>query len=365
MSLTFSTLFLCVLIIFSNTITAYSDDRSIEITNKIVSSDRRVALVIGNGRYIDKSLVLRNPGNDATSIAEVLTETGFEVILRKDAGRREIFSAVKEFGRQLKKSDIGLFFYAGHGVQIDSANYIIPVDILGNELVDVDDLRRDAISLAEIIEKMKDAGTRNIIVLDACRDNPFMANISRSSARGLARLVTPAETAILYATDPGNTASDGTSGINGIFTRRLVEMIRKDGMELVDVMREVSRLVTKDTKNAQRPIFDGVFTNKFFFRPAKHNSDNPFPSGDAEKEAWDIVRYSLDAAEIKDFIEKFPKGNYSNTAKLKLNQLEKQTLQERERMVREKLDREKDDSVEARKRREKDMEKYHIPIPSF
>jgi len=314
--------------------------------------DRRIALVIGNGNYHDSALALRNPVNDATDMANALTQVGFEVIQRRNAGRKEMFTAIKEFGQKLKKNDVGLFYYAGHGVQVDNVNYLIPVDLVVDELKDADDLRRDAVPLGEIFDKLKESNTYNIVILDACRDNPFVARFSRSSSRGLARVVTPAETAILYATDPGSTASDGANVKNGVFTSRMIEVILQEGLELVDAMREVAKLVAEDTKNMQRPVFDGVLPIKFYFSPAKHEAAKGSTNGnDAEKEAWGIIRNSNDKADFKDFLDKFPNGNYNKTAKLKLRQLEKEEL--------ERIESSKAKDNETLKKRE-----HYVPMPS-
>jgi len=305
---------------------AQSDDRSVRLAQRPGLAERRLALVIGNGSYRDAPL--QNPVKDADAMALALREAGFEVILRKNADRRVLFSAIKEFGQRLKRSDVGLFYYAGHGVQIESSNFLIPVDLDGSNLQDSEDLRHDAIALGELMERMRDAGTNNIIVLDACRDNPFLSQMSRSTSRGLAKVVTPASTSVLYATDPGNTASDGRSGNNGVFTKRLVEAIQRPGLELVDVMREVSVAVSRDTDGTQHPVFDGVLSSKFYFRPAAPLPSPPEAASAVtapkaiEIQYWESADRENTPPAYRSYFRKYPDGDFADLAREKLQRLE-------------------------------------------
>ncbi|NJD90564.1 MAG: caspase family protein [Geobacter sp.] len=313
-------LFVAVLVLTASILAWGAEDRSLTIRSKSAAIERRVALVIGNSSYADAPL--KNPVNDADAMVAALKETGFEVVVRKNADRRAMFTAIKEFGQKLKKSDIGLFYYAGHGVQIDSANYLLPTDLRNSDLQDSDDLRRDAVALNDLMERMRDAGTRNIVILDACRDNPFLAKLSRGGSRGLAKIVTAANTSILYSTDPGNTASDGASGDNGVFTKHLVSTIRKDGLELVDVMREVSLSVDRETAGAQRPVFDGVLSTKFFFRPQQEMVAKlvaPPPSIGVDPKAielryWESAEQTRTISAYKKYLKKYPDGEFADMA---------------------------------------------------
>lgn len=340
-----------------------ADDRSLSIKPKSGSIERRVALVIGNSSYPDAPL--KNPVNDADAMVTALKETGFDVVVRKNADRRAMYSAIKEFSQKLKKSDIGLFYYAGHGVQIDSSNYLLPTDLRNSELQDSDDLRRDAVALSDLLERMRDAGTRNVIILDACRDNPFLAKLSRGGTRGLAKVVTPANTSILYSTDPGNTASDGASGDNGIFTKHLAGTIRRDGLELVDVMREVSISVDRETSGAQRPVFDGVLSAKFYFKPQQEvvaKLVEPSPSIGIDPKAiefkyWEGAEKANTVSAYKKYLKKYPDGEFADIAIEKLQLLEsaesktreasrnetdqKKSSAEKERLERERLEQER------------------------
>lgn len=328
-------LFVALLILTASILAWGAEDRSLTIRPKGTATERRVALVIGNSSYADAPL--KNPVNDADAMVAALKETGFEVVVRKNADRRAMFSAIKEFGQKLKKSDIGLFYYAGHGVQIDSANYLLPTDLRNNDLQDADDLRRDAVALSDLMERMRDAGTRNIVILDACRDNPFLAKLSRGGSRGLAKIVTAANTSILYSTDPGNTASDGASGDNGVFTKHLVGTIRKDGLELVDVMREVSQSVDRETAGTQRPVFDGVLSTKFYFRPQQEvvaKLVEPATIGvdpkAIELRYWESAEQTRTISAYKKYLKKYPEGEFADIAIEKVQIMEAAEAKARE-----------------------------------
>jgi len=316
--------------------------RSIALRGTPSVGERRVALVIGIGAYQDAPL--KNPVHDAEAMARVLRDNGFEVTLLKNIDRRRMFASVKEFGKKLKKSEVALFYFAGHGVQVDSANYLVPSDLIGNELQDADDLRYSAFPLNELMDRMRESSTNNIIILDACRDNPFLSRLSRSASRGLAKVVTPATTSILYSTDPGNTASDGAGGTNGVFTSRLIEFIQKDGLELVDVMREVAINVARDTNGLQHPVFDGVLSSKFYFRaPLEQKPPEPASSAGAvdakqlELRYWESAEKAGTPSAYQAYLKKFPSGDFVDLARGRLEQPSQDTFKaERARYEKEK-----------------------------
>jgi uncharacterized caspase-like protein len=166
--------------------------------------ENRTALIIGNGEY--QSAPLRNPVNDAADMAEKLEELGFAVNLLTEAGKREIDSAVRSFAGSLeKKRGVGLFYYAGHGMQVEGQNYLIPVDA---DIDGEDEIAFEGYNVGRVLEKMETAGNpTNIVILDACRDNPF-ARSFRSPSRGLSVVEAPQGSLIVYATAPGDTAAE-------------------------------------------------------------------------------------------------------------------------------------------------------------
>ncbi len=174
-----------------------------DITVEGMRSERRVASVIGNGAY--PTTRLRNPVNDARAIARTLREVGFEVLAHENLNQKEIRRAIIEFGNRLAEGGIGLIYFAGHGLQVASRNYMIPVDAVIKSEAEVE---VESVDVASVLARMETAQNRlNIVILDACRDNPFGRSF-RSSARGLGSIDAPAGTIIAYATSPGKLARD-------------------------------------------------------------------------------------------------------------------------------------------------------------
>ena len=199
---------------------------------------QRLALVIGNSDY--RFDPLKNPVNDATDIAEVLSELGFEVTLKTDADRRTMETAILDFGRRLRHGGTGLFFFAGHGIQVSGSNYLIPVKHNINTEADV---RFEAVDAARVLAHMEDAGNgMNIIILDACRNNP-LARSFRSTGKGLAKMDPPTGSILAYATGPGSVAFDGT-GRNGLYTSMLLKHILTPGLTI----EKFFKLVRRDVK---------------------------------------------------------------------------------------------------------------------
>ena len=222
----------------------------------LTAQERRVALVIGNGDY-QAATKLINPINDAADIGEVLAGLGFDVEVRIDADLDMMEKAVLRFGNKLAGStdSVGFFYYAGHGVQSNGENYFIPVDArLSAESM----LRTRAIPLQFVLDSIGEAGNKlNIIVLDACRDNPF--SWARSSARGLAVVgIQPAASIVVYSTSAGKVAQDGT-GRNGTFTEELLRHLPTPGLDIMEVLRRTGQDVQAKTASAQIPAIYSQF----------------------------------------------------------------------------------------------------------
>ena len=172
----------------------------------------RIALVIGNSSY--KSSPLQNPLNDANDMAVVLRKLGFSVQLKINADQRSMEDSIRTFGKELRSGGIGLFYYAGHGLQVDGRNYLIPI---GADVESEADVKYEAVDAGRVLAQMEDAeNSMNIIILDACRNNPF-ARSFRSSQKGLAKMDAPVGSILAYSTAPGSVAADG-SGRNGLYT---------------------------------------------------------------------------------------------------------------------------------------------------
>ncbi len=222
----------------------------------------RVALVIGNGAYQD--VPLRNPVNDAKDMTKALHACGFDVIAQTDRGLPAMRTALDEFGRRTSTAGVALFFYAGHGVQVNGRNYLVP---LGANMTAENEVEFECLDVGRVLAKMEDAGTLNILILDACRDNPFARSWRRSLGnQGLAAMAAPRGSFIALATAPGGVADDG-AGRNGTFTASLLKYLPTPGASLDDLLTSISADVQRVTKGKQVPWRQSSLTGKFYFIP--------------------------------------------------------------------------------------------------
>jgi uncharacterized caspase-like protein len=245
--------------------------------------EHRVALVIGNGNYRNFE-PLDNPVNDANGVAAALRDAGFEVILRVDATRDDMNAALQSFDQSLRKADVGLFYYAGHAAQVEWRNFMLPVAAALDAQKNVGALEaqvaQESVDLAEVLKLMDGVSRRlNIVILDACRDNPFTAQareLSRSLSRttgktpfkvgvGLAQSFAPARTFLAYSTAPGQVASDGT-GRNSPYSAALIQALAVPGLKLEDVFKQVRSSVAAATKQEQIPWDNSSVFDDFYFR---------------------------------------------------------------------------------------------------
>lgn len=236
---------------------------------------QRVALVIGNAKYA--SAPLRNPENDANDLSRTLRGLDFKVFSYTNLSNREMISAIREFGSNLNTSTVALFYYSGHGVQVRGKNYLIPVNAsIGKE----QDVEFEAVDAERVIAEMENARSRmNIVILDACRDNPLPRSV-RGGSRGLATLEAPVGTFIAFSTAPGTVASDG-EGRNGLYTGQLIRFLNTGGLRIEDVFKRVRAEVTSKSKGAQIPWENSSITGDFYFNPSeKVIGAKPAPSGE-------------------------------------------------------------------------------------
>jgi hypothetical protein len=230
------------------------------LTAFCVSQEKRVALVIGNANYIGIS-PLTNPINDAEDMTKTLEKIGFDVITLIDADERTMARGIRDFGGQLLDADVGLFYYAGHGMQVNRINYLIPV---GADIQSEDDVEFEAVEADRVMAKMESSNTKtNIIIMDACRDNPFQTG-TRSASRGLSVVSAPTGTIVIYATSPGETAADG-DGRNGVLTAAMLKYIQTPGLEIESMMKKVRMDVGQATSQKQTPWSTSSLRTDFFF----------------------------------------------------------------------------------------------------
>jgi hypothetical protein len=209
----------------------------------------RLALVIGNGKYANAP-ALENPANDAADLARALRGVGSEVIALQDASRDAMTKGLREFSTRLRGTEMVLFFYAGHGMQMSGENYLLPVDA---DIQTPADVRFNTVNLTDIQQEMDGSGRVNIIILDACRNNPF-ANVGKRGGRGAGGLAIPATGGALvaFATDPNNVANDG-DGAHSPYTTALLQYIADPNLDLVTMLRRVQGAVRTATHGEQNP----------------------------------------------------------------------------------------------------------------
>jgi len=285
-------------------------------------ADIRVALVIGNSGYAAAPLL--NPANDARSMGEALKTLGFTVVEARDANRDQMEAAIVQVHDALKgKHGVGMLYYAGHGLQLDWHNYMVPVDA---RIRKAGDVPTQTVDVQSVIDAFRDAGNRmNIVVLDACRDNPFAA----SGAKGLAQMDAPPNTFLAYATAPGNVAEDGDarSG-NGLYTRFLIAELKNPAARIEDVFKRVRLNVRKQSEGRQIPWESTSLEDDFYFRggtvaAGKPDRRSDAMAFDAERIDWEKVKDSKNAADFYSYVQKYPSGFVSEQAQLRIEQLQK------------------------------------------
>jgi hypothetical protein len=226
------------------------------------ATEQRIALVIGNSAY--SSGPLKNPVNDAADMAATLQKLGFAVTLKKNVNLRAMEESLAGFGEKLKKGGIGLFFYAGHGLQVNGINYFVPIGATINRETDI---KYETMDVGKVLDEMANAGNgMNIVILDACRDNPFSRSF-RNASRGLAIVSNaPAGTFISYSTGPGNVARDG-DGRNSPYTDALVQSLKEPGITIEQVFKKVRAKLGKETGGKQIPWEVSSLQGEFYFIP--------------------------------------------------------------------------------------------------
>ncbi len=291
---------------------------------------KRVALVIGNSTY--KEQPLKNPANDARAMAAKLRQIGFQVIERQNATKTQMEKAVADFGEALGAGAVGLFYYAGHGLQVSGRNFLVPVDA---QITSEQRVRLETVDVDVVLDQMDAAKSGvNLVILDACRNNPFERRF-RATGGGLAQINAPQGTLIAYATAPGKVAADG-DGANGLYTARLLQHIGTPGVPVEEVFKRVRIDVSRDTNADQTPWESSSLTGSFSFVDAPPPSapvqvaaapapPPPAPVAQVDREAlfWQSVKDSDDPAMLNAYLAQFPSGTFAPLARAKLAAAEK------------------------------------------
>lgn len=230
-------------------------------------SERRIALVVGNANYTDSDKRLKNSLNDATDVANKLETLGFDVIRSFDKERKGMEDAIREFGQKSRGYNVALFYYAGHGLSAAGSNYMVPIDA---NLPDESYVQYNCTNMNLVLDLMDSSSIpMKIVILDACRNNPFARSWSRgASNNGLCVMNAPRGTFISFSTAPGDVALDGKAGErNSPYTAALLQTLDQPNLNINDFFQEVIEKVVTNTGERQNPWISGSFRGKFVFNP--------------------------------------------------------------------------------------------------
>ena len=304
-------------------------------------TDKRVALVIGNGAY-KTAPQLDNPPLDAKAVAASLKRLGFQVIEGYDLTMAQMRTTVGQFSAALPDAKAAIVYYAGHGVSVDEENYLLPTDIVLRSPADLD---FGAISISLILKQMKREDRVNVVILDACRDNPFAADLARSvtrsvvGVRGLSRVDGDLArgTLIAFASDPKSTALDGLPGEHSPFTKALIDHLEDPAVSIDTVMNRVRSEVWETTKNKQLPWVNTSIIGEFSLNPqavtttavaslgpsAASPAPSPAPGDKFSQEnlIWESAQHSNLAGDYQAYLDAYPNGVFAPMAKNRIASL--------------------------------------------
>src|SRR4030095_3796106 len=297
-------------------------------------ADKRVAFVVGNGAYKNVP-ALPNPAVDAKSMAKLIRNVGFDVVEGSNLSRDKMTEKLLDFGKKAEGADVALFFYAGHGIAVNGANYLLPVDAALKSEMDVK--LGAAINVDTTLEQTMGDAKVKLVFLDACRDNPFAAKIRSAKATrsvnvqtGLAEMKSGEGTLLAFATGPGQTALDGEAGTNSPFTRALLANIAQPGVEIQQAMTKVRAQVNEETSKGQLPWGHTNLIGSVYLNPAKAPgavaSATPAAgaskASDVELEFWRSIKDSNKPEELNAYLSNYPNGQFRSLALSRIASLE-------------------------------------------
>jgi Caspase domain len=285
----------------------------------------RVALLIGNSAYPEAPL--RNPVNDVRAMAQALRDLGFTVMLYENATKRTMETAIVEFGQRLADGGVGAFYYAGHGLQVRGHNYLVPVDA---QIESEAQTRIVTVDVELLLEQMAEAKNRvNMVILDACRNNPFERRM-RGASRGLAAVDAARGTLVAYATAPGSVAADG-DGKNGLYTEELLQALRVPGLKVEEVFKRVRVNVARRSNGAQTPWESSSLTGDLVVNEQAGGKVPPAalaaPPSATDREAlfWSSVKDGTDPGGFEAYLKQYPDGTFASLARQRLASASQQT----------------------------------------
>jgi hypothetical protein len=281
----------------------------------------KLALVMGNGGYKDAP-TLKNAVNDAKAMAEALAALKFNVTLKMDADRKEMLAAIRNYTQTVEATQcVGLYYFAGHGLQLAWRNYLLPVDASIDKVEDVGKQGVDVDSLMKRLSRA--ANPMNVVILDACRENPFGRSF-RSRAKGLSQMDAPQRTLLAYATSPGNVASDG-EGANGLYTENLLREMKAPEAKIEDVFKRVRLGVRLKSNGAQIPWESTSLEEDFWFMPpdklralSEEDKEKEFR---AELALWEKIRGAKDPGPFEGYLRRYPSGKFTELAQARLERV--------------------------------------------
>lgn len=280
----------------------------------------RLALVIGNSAYLDSPLV--NPANDARAIGSLFSNAGFTVASHLDARREEMIGAIQRFGAAAKQPETKLvvFYYAGHGAQLDWSNYLLPVDAVVNRQ---EDMKTRCVDLGLLLGQLSATKDKTfVIILDACRNNPF-GTAYKPEQKGLSQFDAPVGTLLAYATSPGSVAADG-EGANGLYTENLVRELGRRGTRIEDALKRVRLNVRLASKGEQIPWETTSLESDVFIFPEaakKLSESEQIQLAEADINEWSRIKNSPKLDDWKNYLLNYPNGRFAEIAQTRLNNL--------------------------------------------
>jgi hypothetical protein len=280
----------------------------------------RIALVVGNGAYRD--VPLRNPANDARAISSALSSTGFTVTTKLDLPRAELAAALNAHVAELtRRRAVGLVYYAGHGVQLAWRNYMLGVDA---QIAAAADVPAQGVDVASLLDGLgASASAMNVIILDACRDNPF-PSLEGVDQKGLSQMDAPRSTLLAYATSPGNVASDG-AGANSLYTEHLAREMQVREAKIEDVFKRVRLAVRRQSSGAQIPWESTSLEDDFYFIPptqvAAPSDAERQRQFDNELRVWQRARGAGQPAPLEEYLREYPSGRFAELAQMQLDRV--------------------------------------------
>jgi len=286
---------------------------------------QKLALIIGNSKYQTVQDSLKNPVNDAKAIQKQLKELGFDTRLLSNANLDSMLESINSIAQDIEKDGTILFYYAGHGMQLDGKNYLIPVDA---RMANRDRVAREAVLVKEVLDKLNESpAAARIVIIDACRNDPFPKTY-RSGTRGLTREPLPVSKGlmIMYAASEGEVADDGT-GENGTFTAALLNSLSQANLKLPELMDDVATQVQKKTQNKQNPYSEGrglsklVLNTQRFAEPTIPTIASEQPQS-IELAYWESIKNSTNASDYAAYLADYPRGRFASLAKSRQKQYE-------------------------------------------